>query len=321
MDEALEMLRDQLTGLLDISKLDARIVSAHRKPIDLVRFTHRLRDEFAPLAQQKQLQLVLDLPPRTCVHIDSDPLLLERMRNLLDNAIKYCDAGWSDCVCNRLNPAQPPEARWIIQDTGRGIPLARPRKSSKSSTSSTTLNAIAHAEWDWGWPSSSAWTQLLGIPMSLQSELGIGTQVTLTLPADHGPRRSTRTRSGSHRPLPSCHILVIDDEPSILMAMKSLLESHGCQVTAVATTDEAMQHAVQDRPDVVLADFRLRGQESGIKAIRKLRQMWARHAGAVDQRRHRRKSTQRSPRCWPAFVAQSRCQWQFCCRPFPKVCN
>ena len=35
-----------------------------------------------------------------------------------------------------------------------------------------------------------------------------------------------------------------------------------------------MQHAVQDRPGCGAGDFRLRGQESGIKAIRKLRQMW-----------------------------------------------
>lgn len=276
MDEALEMLRDQLTGLLDISKLDARIVSAHRKPIDLVRFTHRLRDEFAPLAQQKQLQLVLDLPPRTCVHIDSDPLLLERiMRNLLDNAIKYCDAG---SVWLRLQPpepgTQPPEARWIIQDTGRGIPPGETEKIFEEFYQLDNPERDRSRGLGLGLAIVKRLTQLLGIPMSLQSELGIGTQVTLTLPLTTANDEAPEPAQEAIGPLPSCHILVIDDEPSILMAMKSLLESHGCQVTAVATTDEAMQHAVQDRPDVVLADFRLRGQESGIKAIRKLRQMW-----------------------------------------------
>ena len=72
--------------------------------------------------------------------------------------------------------------------------------------------------------------------------------------------------------MPACHMLILDDEWVILQAMRALMESHGCRVSTACTTDEAMRIATQDPPDVVLADFRLRGQENGIKAIRKLRQ-------------------------------------------------
>ena len=106
MDEALEMLRDQLTGLLDISKLDARIVSAHRKPIDLVRFTHRLRDEFAHWPSKRSCNWCWTCRPALASTSTVTPCCSNAScATYLDNAIKYCDAVRSDCVCNRLNPA------------------------------------------------------------------------------------------------------------------------------------------------------------------------------------------------------------------------
>ena len=67
-------------------------------------------------------------------------------------------------------------------------------------------------------------------------------------------------------------MLVIDDESDVRAATKALLNSLGCRVTLAACTDEAMRLAAADPPDIVLADLRLRGEQSGIKAIRKLRQ-------------------------------------------------
>lgn len=110
--------------------------------------------------------------------------------------------------------------------------------------------------------------------MTLTSELGVGTQVTLTLPRTEATELAMAPSTDSRLAMPVCHMLILDDERPILLAMQALLESHGCRVSVASTTDEAMQKATMDPPDVVLADFRLRGQESGIKAIRKLRQQF-----------------------------------------------
>jgi CheY-like chemotaxis protein len=67
------------------------------------------------------------------------------------------------------------------------------------------------------------------------------------------------------------HILVIDDEAQSREAMQRYLDALGCQVMLAATVAEAAALAQMQEPDLVLADFRLRGTETGLQAIELLR--------------------------------------------------
>ena len=68
-------------------------------------------------------------------------------------------------------------------------------------------------------------------------------------------------------------VLVIDDEADVRAAMLHLLGSMGATVWLAASTFDSLRMCNQERPDIVLADFRLRAEESGIRAIRKIRQI------------------------------------------------
>lgn len=273
MDAALQVLRTQLTALLDISKLDARIVSVNLQAIDIVAFVRRMFDEFSPLAKQKRLSFILDTQDAHPgdIYVRSDPLHLERIvRNLLDNAIKYCDAGAVKLKIERTGAIVQLE----VQDTGRGIAPSEIERVYEEFYQIDNPERDRARGLGLGLSIVKRLTQLLDVTITLTSEFGIGTQVTLNL---------QRTEPGEDVPslipdeaavAPTCHMLILDDEPAILQAMKTLLEAHGCRVSIASTTDEAMHQATQDPPDVVLADFRLRGQESGIKAIRKIRKQF-----------------------------------------------
>jgi len=56
--------------------------------------------------------------------------------------------------------------------------------------------------------------------------------------------------------------------------MKTLLEGMGCRATLTDGTEQAIAAARADKPDVVLADFRLRGADNGIAAVRALRGLY-----------------------------------------------
>ena len=73
---------------------------------------------------------------------------------------------------------------------------------------------------------------------------------------------------------PRIQVLVVDDEEAIRVGMKTLLEEMGFEVQVAASTDAAIDASRRFRPSIVLADFRLRGEDSGIRAIEALRMVW-----------------------------------------------
>jgi CheY-like chemotaxis protein len=68
-------------------------------------------------------------------------------------------------------------------------------------------------------------------------------------------------------------ILVIDDETAIQIAMKSLLESWGYEAITAGSCDEMLERIATHRtaPRLIISDYRLRDNASGIDAIERLR--------------------------------------------------
>jgi two-component system, OmpR family, KDP operon response regulator KdpE len=65
-------------------------------------------------------------------------------------------------------------------------------------------------------------------------------------------------------------ILVVDDEPQILRALRTSLRAHGYNVTAAATAGQALEEAARTLPDLVILDLGLPDMD-GTEVIRELR--------------------------------------------------
>jgi DNA-binding response OmpR family regulator len=66
------------------------------------------------------------------------------------------------------------------------------------------------------------------------------------------------------------HILVVDDEPSIVTVVRERLEREGFTVRAVASGEEALAHIDTDPADLVVLDVMLPGID-GFEVLRRLR--------------------------------------------------
>jgi CheY-like chemotaxis protein len=120
-------------------------------------------------------------------------------------------------------------------------------------------------------------SRLLGLEVHLETHPGRGSTFAVTLARvapestlPYPPRASVGPDSVA---LVGAKVLVIDDEPSVRVAMRTLLESWGCRVTACSGLVEA-QRLLDDyalEVDVIVADFRLRQHENGIETVRRLR--------------------------------------------------
>lgn len=66
-------------------------------------------------------------------------------------------------------------------------------------------------------------------------------------------------------------VLVVDDEPSILRSLKSVLSRESYSVVLAASGEEALRYAAEAKPDLVILDLALPGI-SGLEVCRSLRE-------------------------------------------------
>jgi signal transduction histidine kinase len=270
LNSAVQALAAQLDALLDISKLDAGIVRPSLATFRLDALLERLQREFAPVAAAKGLALAISCPPHASVATDAT--LLERIvRNLLDNALKYTDSG-------RVEARVEPDAggyALTVSDSGRGIP------ADEQARVFDEFYQLGNPERDrakglgLGLAIVKRLVELMQLGMEMRSAPGVGTRFRLELPA--APEGASRQEHPAQARAPGAlNVLVIDDEAEIRFGMKTLLEGMGCRATLAEGTAEALDAARAAKPDVVVADLRLRGADSGIEAVRALRGLYPR---------------------------------------------
>jgi two-component system OmpR family sensor kinase len=106
--------------LLAMARLDAAPVTGSMEPVDLLDMAKRVIAEFAPIADDRHLDL--GLLPSDAVSVAGDPGELRTLLgNLVDNALRYTPAGGRvDVQVQRAGD----EAVLTVSDTGPGIPVA-----------------------------------------------------------------------------------------------------------------------------------------------------------------------------------------------------
>src|SRR6266536_4311956 len=115
---------------------------------------------------------------------------------------------------------------------------------------------------------------LLQLRMQMTSAPGRGTEFRFVLPRTPAPAAIVPERRGNSLQLQGLHILVVDDEDQVRLGMKTLLEGLGCRATLVDGTTPAIAAVRAEKPDVVLADFRLRGNDNGIATVQSIRRLF-----------------------------------------------
>ena len=105
-----------------------------------------------------------------------------------------------------------------------------------------------------------------------ESQPGVGTEFILELPLDDSGA-SSASRPPTAPPFkakaPSLHVLVVDDEESILHLIREILHSDGHQVSTASSGQEAYELIRQSRFDVIISDWKMPGM-NGISLYQEL---------------------------------------------------
>lgn len=76
-------------------------------------------------------------------------------------------------------------------------------------------------------------------------------------------------------------VLVVDDDPMVLMGLQMILESWGVVVLSAGTLSEAMARIADPAPELVLSDLRLTDGSSGFDVITQVRASLGRDVPAI----------------------------------------
>jgi signal transduction histidine kinase/CheY-like chemotaxis protein len=269
IERALSGLETVLDGLLDISRLDAGVVTPRIEDFPLANLFAGLRDTFAGTAAEARLRLDFVDTRAWC---RSDPLLLERiLSNLVSNALRYTHHG-GVCVGVRRRAGVLHVEVW---DTGIGIPADKQEQVFQE----FVQLGNPHRQRDKGLGLGLAIVQRLGRllehPISLRSVSGRGTVFSVAVP--RAARRAVAIQreaawSGRHS-FDGLHVLFIDDDADVLEAIRTFLTQLGARVLTAQTYALARAAIAESsaRPDVLLSDYRLAGALDGVEVIQALR--------------------------------------------------
>ena len=267
IERALRQSTGLLDGLLDVSRLDAGAVQPEFTQIDTAGLLEGVRHEFAPLAAQRGLSLLTELPPSPLPPLRSDPDLLRRvLHNLVANGLKFTREG---AVRMQAHADGAGHVLVTVQDSGCGIAPDQQERVFEEFYQVANASRDRSQGLGLGLAIVRRIAALLDIGLSLTSTPGTGTRISLRVPASASvPAATPAAPAIDHDPAPlTLAVLVIDDEAEIRDAVVALIEALGGSAAGAESQDQAVAlvQAGFD-PDLIVADHRLR-EHDGLQAV------------------------------------------------------
>jgi CheY-like chemotaxis protein/two-component sensor histidine kinase len=275
--------QNRLIGdLLDVSRIITGRLRLDVSMVELIPIIEAAIDVMRPAADAKQIRLVSSLDPASGLVLGDADRLQQVVWNLLSNAVKFTPTGGD--VGIRLE-REGEGVKITVSDNGVGIepeflPFVFDRfRQSEGGTARPSgglglgLAIVRHL------------VELHGGKVGAASRgRGQGATFTVTLPLAAPREESNETErdrppetgeiSQSHVPSPDLlrdlRVLLVDDEPDARELLGLILMDYDAEVRACASASEALQTLDEWRPDALVFDIGMPG-EDGYELMRKIR--------------------------------------------------
>jgi len=279
--ELLQMLND----LLDLSKIEAGLLTVQRLPFSLSRLVASQVLLFEARAQQKGLRLRVEvLPDLPEVVLGDSQRLAQVLRNLLSNAVKFTSVGSVTLAVGRAADGQ--QIRFEVRDTGIGVPGDRAEAIFAPYTQAATDTSQRFGGTGLGLTIARRLVQAMGGRIGLSSREGLGStfHVDLPLPATAAAARdeavpdflrATVAQPPDTAPLPGWRLLLVDDNPLNILLAQAYLDGSGLQIDVEHDGAAALRRFEAERHAVVLMDLQMPVLD-GLEAARRMRAIEAR---------------------------------------------
>jgi PAS domain S-box-containing protein len=268
MERQLQQLVRLTDDLLDVSRITRNRIELRRDRIDLRTVLRSAIETTEPLTVAAGHVMAVDLPDSPLWVYGDFTRLAQAFANLLNNAVKYTDAGGSIAVSASVDVD---EAVVEVTDTGIGIePALLPR----------IFDMFIQIE-----PGMSRARSGLGIGLTLARRLielhdgriearsggtGAGATFLVRLPIVAGVGEQKRPATHGRATSAPCRVLVAEDIPDAAEMMRLMIECMGHEVRVASDGVEAVAIAQEFDPQIALLDIGMPRMD-GYEAARRIR--------------------------------------------------
>ncbi|KAA1053581.1 hybrid sensor histidine kinase/response regulator [Azospirillum argentinense] len=248
-----------INDILDVSKIEAGMLTLERVPFDLSAVLDMVAGTAALSAEEKGLALRLEVAPDVPTALLGDPLRLGQvLLNLVNNAVKFTESGsvvLGVSAAPRGAEDGETELRFAVRDTGIGMTaeqVARLFQPFAQADSSTTRR---YGGTGLGLAISRRLAVMMGGGIVVDSAPGLGStfRFTVTVGVRDGAVTALPAALADpglaglrvDEPLRGLRVLVADDNAVNRLVARELLEDAGLAVTAVGSGGEAVRLALE----------------------------------------------------------------------------
>ena len=278
IDEANADLSKMLEPLLDISKLDSGVLESHTELFWLDDLLYQAEQNYRERAALRGIKLRVMSAGRQQIYADAHQL--ERiLNNLIENAIKHMGRAGKILVGVR------PKGQYLsieVHDNGKGIPDTEKDKVFDEFYQVDNTERNSAKGLGLGLPIIRRLAALNGGSISLSSTEGKGSCFRLKMPMHRcDDLQDTTCLEGditeyeqkANGALESAVTLfVIEDEPKVAAAQAAMFESWGFSVRVAHNIDAALRHLETITPDMIISDYQLSDDQTGLEAIELIRE-------------------------------------------------
>jgi signal transduction histidine kinase len=173
-----------VNDILDLSKVEAGKLDIAEEQVYLDNVLDSMDEQFRPLADRSSLVFTTEKSANAPQSIRTDPFRLNQiLRNLLVNAFKFTDKGSVQLILSaETGPAGAAEAKFVVADTGIGIDPDKKETIFESFRQEDGSVNRKYGGSGLGLTISRQLAELLGGRLEVETEKGVGSRFTLTLP-------------------------------------------------------------------------------------------------------------------------------------------
>ncbi|MGP9496880.1 response regulator, partial [Pseudoalteromonas sp. AOP7-A1-14] len=263
-----------INDILDFSKIEAGKIELETINFNARDLIGEIAESQALKAQEKDLEIILDLVAINPSELKGDPGRIRQvLTNLLSNAVKFTAHGDIIISANMSETADNFLLSLKVKDSGIGIDKT---KQSQLFSPFSQVDASTTREYGGsglGLAISKQLCEIMGGTVTLQSEVGVGSEFTATFMLEAG---SEQERSIPKADMSKLTVLVVDDNETNRIVISQQLQHWGAKVelacdgyTAISLCN-ARVAAGQPLYDIAVLDMQM-PQMDGITLCRKLK--------------------------------------------------